>query len=62
MAPKVNHFAGYCHHRLVTTSAHMHAYCYPLFESGIKQVCEPSLYVEKIYAVLLHEHKEQQQS
>ena len=36
MAPKVNHFAGYCHHRLVTTSAHMHAYRYPSFESGMK--------------------------
>ena len=48
-APKVNRFAGFCHHRLVTTSAHTHhAYCYPLFENGIKQVCEPLLYVEKI--------------
>ena len=36
MAPEVNRFAGFCHHRLVTTSAHMHAYRYPLFESGIK--------------------------
>ena len=36
MAPEVNHFAGFCHHRLVTTSVHMHAYRYPLFESGIK--------------------------
>ena len=45
MAPKVNRFAGFCHHRLGTTSAHMHTYHYPLFE---RQVCEPSLYVEKI--------------
>ena len=50
MAPEVHCFAGFCHHRLVTTSAHTHAYHYPLFESEMKkQVCEPSLYVEKIY-------------
>ena len=36
MAPQVNHFAGFCHHHLVNTSVHMHAYCYPLFESGMK--------------------------
>ena len=35
-APKVNRFASFCHHRLVTTSAHMHAYHYPLFENGMK--------------------------
>ena len=57
MAPKVNCFAGFCHHLLATTNVHMHAYCYSLFESGMKQVCEPLLKVEKIYVVLLHEHK-----
>ena len=36
MALKVNPFAGFCHHRLVTTSAHMNAYCYSLFKSGMK--------------------------
>ena len=36
MAPKVNLFAGFCHHHLVTTSAHTHVYRYALFESGIK--------------------------
>ena len=46
-APKV-YFAGFCHHRLVTTSAHTHAYRYLLFEKERKQICEPSLYVEKI--------------
>ena len=34
--PKVNCLAGFCHHRLVTTSVHMHAYCYTLYESGLK--------------------------
>ena len=33
---KVGCFAGFCHHRLMTMSAHMHAYHYPLFESGTK--------------------------
>ena len=36
MAPKVNRFAGFYHHRLVTTSVRMYAYRYPLFESGMK--------------------------
>ena len=35
-APKVNCFAGFCHCRLVTMSAHTHAHCYSLSESGIK--------------------------
>ena len=34
MAPKVHCFAGL--HVLVTMSVHKHAYCYPLFESGMK--------------------------
>ena len=33
-APKVSCFAGFCHHCLITMSAHTLAYCYPLFESG----------------------------
>ena len=34
--PKVGCFAGFCHHCLMTMSAQMHAYHYPLFESGMK--------------------------
>ena len=34
--PKVGGFAGFCHHRLATTSAHTYVYHYPLFESGMK--------------------------
>ena len=29
-------FAGFYHHCLMTMSVHMHAYHYPLFESGTK--------------------------
>ena len=47
-APKVHCFDGFCHHHLVTTSAHMHVYHYPLFESRMKTGCETLLYVEKI--------------
>ena len=36
MGLKVGCFAGFCLHRLMTMSAHTHAYCYPLLESGIK--------------------------
>ena len=36
MGPKVDCFAGFHHHRLTTMSAHMHAYRYPLVESGTK--------------------------
>ena len=32
--PKVGCFAGFCHHRSTTMSAHTHVYCYSLFESG----------------------------
>ena len=42
IAPKVGYFAGFCHHHLATMSVHMHVYHYPLFESGMKQVCEQS--------------------
>ena len=34
--PKVRWFAGFCHHCLMTTSVHTHAYRYLLFESGMK--------------------------
>ena len=33
---KVGCFAGFCHHHVTITSAYMHAYRYPLFESGTK--------------------------
>ena len=33
--PKVGYFVGFCHY-LAIMSAHMHAYHYPLFESGMK--------------------------
>ena len=33
---KVDCFTDLCHHCLVTMSAHMHAYHYSLFESGMK--------------------------
>ena len=32
---KVGCFAGFCHHRVTTMSAHTHAYFYPLFESDM---------------------------
>ena len=34
MVPKVGCFAGFCHHHLVTMSAHTHVYRRPLFESA----------------------------
>ena len=34
--PKVECFAGFCHHRLVTTSKHTHVYCYFSLESRMK--------------------------
>ena len=36
MGLKVGCFAGFCHHHLTTMNVHMHAYCYPLFESRTK--------------------------
>ena len=36
MGLKVGCFAGFCDHCLTTMSAHMHAYHYPLYESGTK--------------------------
>ena len=35
MGPKVGWFAGFCQHYLMAMSSHTHAYCYPLFESGM---------------------------
>ena len=34
--PKVGCFAGFYDHHLMNMSAHMHAYHYPLFETGTK--------------------------
>ena len=34
--PQVGCFAGFCHHHSTTMNAHMHAYRYTLFESGMK--------------------------
>ena len=48
MRSKAGCLAGFWHNRVTTMSPRMHAYRYPLFESGSKQVCEQSLYVEKI--------------
>ena len=39
-ARKLVVFAGFCHHPVTTTSAHTHAYHYPLFKSGTKQIRE----------------------
>ena len=36
VGPKVDGFAGFCHHHLATTCAHTYMYHYPLFESGMK--------------------------
>ena len=47
---KVGCFADFCHHHLHTMSAHSLAYRYRLFESGIKQIHEQLLYVEKMYS------------
>ena len=33
---KVGCFAGFCHHHLTAMSSHVHAYRYPLVESGTK--------------------------
>ena len=57
--PKVGCFAGFCHHCLVTTSAHMHVYSNPLFESGMKTGLLTFALRRKDIA-LLHKHKEQQ--
>ena len=54
---KVGCLSGFCHHCLVIMSIHTHAYCYHLFESGMKIGCEQSLYVKDL-RVLLCKHKE----
>jgi len=43
--------AGFFYHCVMTTSVHMHVYCYPLYESRTKQVCEHSLYIEMIFSI-----------
>ena len=48
MGSKAGCLAGFWHHGVMTMCARMHAYRYPLFESGSKKVCEKLLYVEKI--------------
>ena len=37
----------FCHHHLVTMSAHIHVYCYPLFKT--ETVCELLDHLQKIY-------------
>ena len=37
---KIGCFAGFCHHPVTITNAHMHAYRYPLFKSGTKTYVE----------------------
>ena len=59
MASTVGCFAGFCHHHLMTISVHMHAYCYPLFESGMKTGLWPTVLCRKDRA-LLCKQKEQQ--
>ena len=56
---KVGCFDGFCHQCLVTTSAYMHTYCYPLFESGM-QICLQTISLCRMDMVLLRKHKEQQ--
>ena len=45
---KVGCFAGFCHHPMITTNVHMHAYRYPCLKVGQKQICEQSLYDIKL--------------
>ena len=54
--PKVGGFVGFCDHHLMTMSVHVHAYCYPLFESGMKTGLRMSTLCRKD-RVLLSEHK-----
>ena len=50
MGPNIACFPGFCHHSLITMSAHMHAYHYPLSESGNENRFESNrfTYAEKI--------------
>ena len=61
MGPKVGCFAGFCDHCLTTICmiAHMHVYCYPLFESGTKADLKIIILWRKD-RVLLSKHKQQQ--
>ena len=34
--PKIDYFAGFCHHPVMIIGVHMHVYSYPLFKSGTK--------------------------
>ena len=53
---KVGCSAGFCHHRLTTTSVHTHAYHYPLVESGMKTGLRVTALCRKD-KVLLSKHK-----
>ena len=54
--PKVGCFADFYHHCLMTMSAQMHAYSYPLFESGMKAGLRVIILCRKD-RVLLSKHK-----
>ena len=55
MGPKVSCFSGFCHHSS-TMSVHMHAYRYPLVESGMKTGLRAIALCRKD-RVLLSKHK-----
>ena len=59
MASKVGCLVSFCHNCLSTTSVHMHAYCYPLIESGAKSGLR-TIGLCRIDIVLLCKHNEQQ--
>ena len=59
MSPKVGCYAGFCHHRLPTTIANMHAYCYRLLENRMKTGLQTIALWRKDIA-LLSKHNEQQ--
>ena len=56
MGQKIGCFASFCHHPLTTMSAHMHAYHFPLFESGTKTGLRTIALCRKD-RVLLSKHK-----
>ena len=57
--PKVDCFAGFCQHCLMTMSVQTHAYCYPLCESGTKTGLRTIALCRKD-RVLFSKHKYQQ--
>ena len=54
--PKVGCFAGFCHHCLAAMSVLMHAYRYPLVESGTK-IGLRAIALRRKDRVLLSKHK-----